>query len=74
MFNAKHDVIELAKKNENAKRVVESWSAAEWFTSKPELPEMIKAIVFRVDGEINTDDLPEYHEERPNLINLMAKA
>mgnify|MGYP003305202892 CR=1 FL=1 len=57
MFNAKHDVIELAKKNENAKRVVESWSAAEWFTSKPELPEMIKAIVFRVDGEINTDDL-----------------
>ena len=57
MFNAKHDVIELAKKNENAKRVVESWSAAEWFTDRPELPEMIKAIVFRVDGEINTDDL-----------------
>ena len=57
MFNAKHDVIELAKKNENAKKVVESWSAAEWFMSKPELPEMIKAIVFRVDGEINTDDL-----------------
>ena len=57
MFNAKHDVIELAKENENAKRVVESWSEAEWFTSKPELPEMIKAIVFRVDGEINTDDL-----------------
>ncbi len=57
MFNAKHDVIELAKKNENAERVVESWSEAEWFTSKPELPKMIKAIVFRVDGEINTDDL-----------------
>ena len=57
MFNAKHDVIELAKNNDNAKRVIESWSDGEWFTSKPKLPEVIKAIVFRVDGEINTDDL-----------------
>ena len=57
MFNAKHDVIELSKINKNAKRVVDSWSDAEWFTNKPKLPEVIKAIVFRVDGEINTDDL-----------------
>ena len=57
MFNSKHDVIELAKKNENAKRVVDSWVNAEWFSNRPELPKIIKAIVFRVDGEINTDDL-----------------
>ena len=57
MFNSKHDVIELAKENKNAQRVVDSWTNAEWFTSKPELPKVIKAIVFRVDGEINTDDL-----------------
>ena len=57
MFNAKHDVIELAEKNTNAKKVVDSWSDAEWFTSRPKLPEVIKAIVFRVEGEINTDDL-----------------
>ena len=57
MFNSKHDVIELAKENKNAQRVVNSWTNAEWFTSKPELPKIIKAIVFRVDGEINTDDL-----------------
>jgi aconitate hydratase 2/2-methylisocitrate dehydratase len=57
MFNAKHDVIELAKKNENAQKVVDSWSNGEWFTRKPKLPEVIKAIVFRVEGEINTDDL-----------------
>ena len=57
MFNAKHDVIELSKTNSNAKKVVDSWSKAEWFTNKPELPEVIKAIVFRVEGEINTDDL-----------------
>ena len=57
MFNSKHDVIELAKENKNAQRVIDSWTNAEWFTSKPELPKIIKAIVFRVDGEINTDDL-----------------
>ena len=57
MFNAKHDVIELAKTNDNAQRVVDSWSNGEWFTNKPKLPEIIKAIVFRVEGEINTDDL-----------------
>ena len=57
MFNAKHDVIELAERNENAQRVVDSWSNGEWFTNKPKLPEVIKAIVFRVEGEINTDDL-----------------
>jgi len=57
MFNAKHDVIELSKTNKNARRVVDSWSDAEWFTNKPKLPEVIKAIVFRVEGEINTDDL-----------------
>tara|TARA_B100001057_G_scaffold183876_2_gene184559 strand:- start:207 stop:2786 length:2580 start_codon:yes stop_codon:yes gene_type:complete len=57
MFNAKHDVIELAKKNTNAKKVVDSWSDAEWFKSRPKLPEVIKAIIFRVEGEINTDDL-----------------
>ena len=69
MFNAKHDVIELSKKNKNAKRVVDSWANAEWFTSKPELPEKIKAIVFKVDGEINTDDLSPAQDapSRPDI-------
>tara|TARA_Y100001970_G_scaffold121071_1_gene150118 strand:+ start:1572 stop:4148 length:2577 start_codon:yes stop_codon:yes gene_type:complete len=57
MFNAKHDVIDLSKHNKNAKSVVDSWASAEWFTNKPKLPDVIKAIVFRVEGEINTDDL-----------------
>ena len=34
-------------------KVVDSWSNGEWFTNKPKLPEVIKAIVFRVEGEIN---------------------
>ena len=69
MFNAKHEVIELAAENENAKRVVESWSNGEWFTSKSKLPEVIKAIVFRVDGEINTDDFSPAQDapSRPDI-------
>lgn len=42
--------------NEAAKSVIESWANAEWFTTKPELPATMKKIVFRVDGETNTDD------------------
>ncbi len=42
--------------NTAAKSVIESWAAAEWFTSKPELPKLMQKKIFRVDGEINTDD------------------
>ncbi len=57
MFDAFHDVVEKSKTNEHARRVVESWANAEWFTSKPKVPEQIKITVFMVEGETNTDDL-----------------
>ncbi len=58
MFDAFHDVADKAKEgNENAKAVIESWAAGEWFTSKPELAEKITLSVFKVTGETNTDDL-----------------
>ncbi|NPA50631.1 MAG: bifunctional aconitate hydratase 2/2-methylisocitrate dehydratase [Epsilonproteobacteria bacterium] len=58
VYDAFHDVEELAKNgNKYAKEVLESWANAEWFTSKKPLPESIKAIVFKVPGETNTDDL-----------------
>ena len=42
--------------------MIESWANAEWFTSKPTIPESIKTIVYKVDGEINTDDFsPAQH-------------
>ncbi len=51
------DAIEaLAKTNEYAKDVLVSWSKAEWFTGAPELPGSIAFTVYKVDGEINTDD------------------
>ncbi|WP_024787291.1 MULTISPECIES: bifunctional aconitate hydratase 2/2-methylisocitrate dehydratase [unclassified Lebetimonas] len=58
VYDAFHDVEELAKAgNKYAKDVLESWANAQWFTSKNPLPESIKAIVFKVPGETNTDDL-----------------
>ncbi|WP_041680099.1 bifunctional aconitate hydratase 2/2-methylisocitrate dehydratase [Cupriavidus necator] len=58
MFDAFHDVKELADKgNANAKAVLQSWADAEWFTSRPEVPQSLTITVFKVPGETNTDDL-----------------
>jgi aconitate hydratase 2/2-methylisocitrate dehydratase len=58
MFDAFHDVQEKAKAgNANAKAVMQSWADAEWFTSRPEVPQSLTITVFKVPGETNTDDL-----------------
>jgi aconitate hydratase 2/2-methylisocitrate dehydratase len=49
-------VAALAKKNSQAKAVLESWAKAEWFLARTPLPETVTLKVFKVDGEINTDD------------------
>ncbi|HIF18653.1 MAG TPA: bifunctional aconitate hydratase 2/2-methylisocitrate dehydratase [Cycloclasticus sp.] len=58
VFDAFHDVKEKADAgNAAAKRVIQSWADAEWFTSKPALAEKLTVKVFEVTGETNTDDL-----------------
>ncbi len=58
MFDQFHDVKEKADKgNAFAKSVLQSWADAEWFTSRPEVPKSITLTIFKVAGEINTDDL-----------------
>ncbi|MBY0346286.1 MAG: aconitate hydratase B, partial [Neisseriaceae bacterium] len=58
MFDAFHDVTELMDQgNLYAKSVLESWAAAEWFTSRSPVAEKITVTVLKVDGESNTDDL-----------------
>ncbi|MEC4721694.1 bifunctional aconitate hydratase 2/2-methylisocitrate dehydratase [Noviherbaspirillum sp. CPCC 100848] len=58
MFDYFHDVKELAEKGSaNAKAVLQSWADAEWFTSRPEVPQSMTITVFKVTGETNTDDL-----------------
>ncbi len=56
VYDAFEEVLALSKSNAAAKKVIDSWANAEWFTSKPAIPETIKVKVFKVDGEINTDD------------------
>jgi len=75
VYDAFHDVIELAVSNPLAQQVVESWAAAEWFTSRPELPAEITVTVFKVEGETNTDDLsPATHATTRPDIPLHANA
>ena len=57
VYDAYHDVLELSQTNPYAKRVINSWAEAEWFTVRPTLPETITVTVFKVPGETNTDDL-----------------
>jgi aconitate hydratase 2/2-methylisocitrate dehydratase len=58
MFDQFHDVKEKADTgNANAKAVLQSWADAQWFTSRPEVPQSLKVSVFKVTGETNTDDL-----------------
>ena len=58
MFDYFHDVKDLADKgNANAKAVLASWAEAEWFTSRPAVPDSLTVTVFKVSGETNTDDL-----------------
>jgi aconitate hydratase 2/2-methylisocitrate dehydratase len=76
VFDAFHDVAELADGgNSLAKSVLQSWAEAEWFTSQDAVPESIKAAVFKVTGETNTDDLSPAPDawSRPD-IPLHAKA
>ncbi len=69
VFDAFHDILTLSEKNPYAKQVVDSWANAEWFVSRPKLPEAITVTVFKVPGETNTDDLsPAPHATtRPDI-------
>ena len=76
VFDAFHDVAAKSDAgNGYAKAVLQSWADAEWFTSNDALPESIKALVFKVSGETNTDDLSPAQDawSRPD-IPLHARA
>ncbi|MDP3876455.1 MAG: bifunctional aconitate hydratase 2/2-methylisocitrate dehydratase [Methylobacter sp.] len=76
IFDAFHDVQEKADAgNLFAKQVLNAWAEAEWFTSKPKVPEKLTVTVFKVTGETNTDDLSPAPDawSRPD-IPLHAKA
>ncbi len=76
IFDAFHDIQEKAQAgNTYAQQIIQSWADAEWFTSKPAVPEKMTVSVFKVTGETNTDDLSPAPDawSRPD-IPLHAKA
>jgi len=63
IFDSYFDVESLHKAgNEFASKLIESWANAEWFVEKPVIPETIKGVIFKVEGETNTDDLSPAQE------------
>ena len=76
IFDAFHDVQEKASSgNPQAQAVLQAWADADWFTSRPPLPEKLTVTVFKVVGETNTDDLSPAQDawSRPD-IPLHAKS
>ena len=69
VYDSANEIYELSKNNIYAKEVVNSWANAEWFINKKVLEKEITCLVFKVDGETNTDDLsPAVHATtRPDI-------
>ena len=63
------DIISLSKTNTFAAEVLDNWAQATWFTGRKQLSETLTLTVFKVDGEINTDDLSPASEawSRPDI-------
>ena len=56
VYDGFDDVVKLSATNTAAKKVLQSWADADWFTNKSGVPATIKVKVYKVEGEINTDD------------------
>ena len=69
VYDASNEIFELSKKNLFAREIINSWSNAEWFTDRKALQKEITCLIFKVDGETNTDDLsPAVHAtSRPDI-------
>lgn len=69
VYDSFDTVVEMSKTNSYAKEVLQGWADGEWFTSRPALADEIKLTVYKVDGEINTDDFsPAKHAwSRPDI-------
>lgn len=76
VYDAFDQVAQLAKSgNAKAQDLIGRWAAATWFTSRPALPESQDYSVFKVTGEITTDDLSPASDawSRPDIA-LHARA
>ena len=76
VYDAFDQVAQLAQSgNAKAQDLIGRWAAATWFTSRPALPESQDYTIFKVTGEITTDDLSPASDawSRPDIA-LHARA
>ncbi len=69
VYSAFDRVVEMSKNNRYANEILASWADGDWFLSKPKFPERLSFKVFKVNGEVNTDDLSpaKYAWSRPDI-------
>ncbi len=69
VYGAFDKVVDQAKVHSLAEDVLRSWAEGEWFLSRPEFPARMQLMVYKVNGEINTDDFsPAKHAwSRPDI-------
>lgn len=70
VFDTLQDMEQLANKgNSFAKQVMDNWANATWFTERDALADKITLKVFKVPGEINTDDFSPAQDawSRPDI-------
>ena len=69
VFDALEEISKLAEQNSTAKEVLKNWAEGSWFLDRPTLEEKITVNVFKVPGEINTDDLSPAQDawSRPDI-------
>jgi aconitate hydratase 2/2-methylisocitrate dehydratase len=56
VYESFDEIVQLAHDNPHAKDLLESWARADWFNNSPAVPETITLTIYKVEGEINTDD------------------
>lgn len=76
IYDAFADVVDrFTEGHAGARKLLESWAAAEWFTRRSALSEELVVTVFKVAGETNTDDLsPASEASSRSDIPLHAQA
>jgi aconitate hydratase 2 / 2-methylisocitrate dehydratase len=57
VYDAFEDVLDLSQRYLAARQVMKSWAKAEWFITRPAFPRKMEVRIFKVEGEVNTDDL-----------------
>ena len=57
VYDAFNKIVDKAVDNQWAQQVLQNWADANWFYQAEPMPEKITVTFYKVEGEVNTDDL-----------------